>query len=99
MHRFVIPELEVGMAGFDHKCPYCDKEIEVHRHWGESDYSSSFILACDWCKRNVEVQVAMEPIFETGKPSCAMCSRAEVGDNAYYCNKCHKEILKYEGAK
>jgi hypothetical protein len=82
------------MAGFDHKCPYCDKEIAVYREWESREYTSDFIVECEWCKRRVQVDVRSEPVFETGKPMCPMCCRAEVGDNPFYCDPCHEKLIE-----
>ena len=87
------------MAGFDEKCPYCNKDIDCRAAWIDRDYLTDFKVQCSWCNREVQIDVGMEPIFETSKPSCAMCSRAEIGDNQFYCNKCHEKILKHEGSK
>ena len=81
------------MAGFDEKCPHCDADIEAQRQWEFHDYSTSFEVDCPSCGLRVEIGVSMEPIFETSKPSCAMCSR-ERGGNAHYCDKCHKELIE-----
>lgn len=81
------------MAGFDHKCPYCNQEIDVRSAWESRDYSTDFQVACDWCKRNVQIDVSSEPIFETSKPTCSMCSRAELGSNPYYCDPCHSKLI------
>jgi hypothetical protein len=83
------------MAGFDCKCPYCDREIEdLHRKWSDRDYSTNFELQCNWCSRNVAIGVGMEPIFETSKPTCCMCSRAETGSNGHYCDPCYKKLIE-----
>jgi hypothetical protein len=82
------------MAGFDHKCPFCDHEIEVYKEWEFRDYTTNFEVACEWCKRQVSVNVRSEPIFETCKPTCAMCGRADTGDNPNYCNPCHQKLIE-----
>jgi cell division protein FtsB len=80
------------MAGFDQKCPHCDHEIDCQGKWQNTDYSASFSANCDWCKRAVQVFVGMEPIFETGKVTCAMCAKADVDGNGCYCDSCHQRI-------
>jgi hypothetical protein len=35
----------------------------------------------------------MEPIFETGKVTCAMCAKADVDGNGFYCDPCHQRIV------
>lgn len=82
------------MAGFDCKCPYCDKEIPVYNEWVAHDHSTDFTIACEWCGRTVQIDVGMEPIFETSKPSCCMCNKAEPGDNGHYCNPCHQKLIE-----
>jgi hypothetical protein len=89
------------MAGFDEKCPYCDADIEAQRQWESHDYSTSFEVACPSCERRVEIGVSMEPMFETSKPMCHMCSR-ERGNNPCYCDPCHaklKELSKHNGGE
>lgn len=81
------------MAGFDEKCPYCDREIDCQAKWQNTDYSTSFNTNCGWCTRPVQVCVRMEPIFETGKATCAMCSKADVGGNGFYCDPCHQRMV------
>jgi hypothetical protein len=82
------------MAGFDHKCPYCETVIPVYAAWEHHDYATDFQVECEWCKRRVQVDVRQEPIFATGKPMCNMCCRAEVGGNPYYCDPCHEKLLE-----
>jgi len=82
------------MAGFDHRCPYCNTEIDVRSAWENHDYSTDFKVECPHCKRQVQVDVGMEPIFETSKPCCAMCSRADVGGNPHYCDPCHEKLIE-----
>jgi hypothetical protein len=80
------------MSGFDHKCPYCETEIDVHRAWESHDYSDDFLTMCEACHRVVQIDVATEPIFETSKPVCHRCRRAELTDSQSYCDHCLAEI-------
>jgi hypothetical protein len=82
------------MAGFDERCPYCNHEINCQSVWENHDYATGFKAECVWCMRKVQIDVRMEPIFETSKPCCAMCSKAETGDNPHYCNPCHARLIE-----
>lgn len=80
------------MAGFDHKCPYCSVEIDVHAKWMDHDYSTDFRVQCQACERSVQIDVSMAPEFETSKPICSMCHKSEPAGSPWYCEPCHKQL-------
>jgi hypothetical protein len=88
------------MSGFDEKCPYCETEIDVRSEWEYRDYADEFFVDCKNCNHRVQVDVVPEPIFETSKPMCKLCCRAEATVNPHYCDPCHaklKELSKHNG--
>ena len=90
------------MAGFDHKCPYCNAEIDVEHAWRANDQRMNFRTVCESCRKSVEIDVHTEPVFETSKPRCLMCHKAEPAGSPWYCGECHKklqELSKRNGEK
>ena len=79
------------MAGYDHKCPYCDTEMPLHKMWVSREYEADFQVNCDKCSRTVQVDVESEPVFETSKPRCMKCYKGEPV-NQWYCQKCQDEL-------
>lgn len=80
------------MAGFDEACPHCDtKQVNIHGAWVARDHEHDFIMECDACRKLIAVTVHSVPEFETGKPMCQKCKRAEVGREPY-CQKCQAEL-------
>jgi hypothetical protein len=85
------------MAGYDHRCPYCNAVLDVRQVW---DYQSEFSMDCK-CGKKVSVTVESEPVFFTDKPKCKMCNKTEP-TGRHYCQKCQdklNELSKFNGGK
>ena len=78
------------MAGFDEKCPYCDKVMNIRNRW---DYESTFRLDCEHCQKTVSITVHSVPEFETSKLLCVRCE-ATVIEDGHYCKICQERIAK-----
>ena len=77
------------MAGFDQKCPFCNHDINCRAEW---DYQTDFVVVCKNCDRNVQVDVQSEPVFETSKPICPMCSKVLKAGDMHYCVGCRQKL-------
>ena len=57
------------MAGFDGRCPHCNKSIDgaLHGIWTDHDYMTDFVFECPECKQRVQMNVHSVPEFELEK--------------------------------
>jgi hypothetical protein len=77
------------MAGFDQRCPHCDREIDCQRRWADHDYQTEFHVECE-CGKRVCVNVHSVPEFETSKVMCQMCNKKEAV--LWYCKPCKAKL-------